>query len=362
MSDQTYRTAAAAIIGAGAIPFPVNDTLLEILRIIMTPEQARFIQLLDRPLNREELKNKSGLEDAALDRMLNELMDNGVISGRAGKSSGLMVYRAMPPIPGIFETTMMRGETGEKQKILARLFDKLFEEFSGMVQKNYDAIAPAFRAIPPMTRIIPVEKQVDRAFDTVMPCEDVKKLVDRFDTIAVAVCYCRHQKDLLGRSCGVTDERKNCLLFGKTAQFFIDHKFAELITRDQAKQILEKAEADGLVHKAFHEKYDTGKDEMAICNCCKCCCETFQTFYRGGAPTVTYTAYIARVEADTCTGCEACVDICPMEAIEMADGIARVEDSRCIGCGVCAYHCPAESLTLERTGQREVFVMPPKLA
>ena len=360
MSDQTYRAAASAVIAAGAIPFPVNDTLLEILKAIMTPDQAEFVQLLDRPLNREEIKKKSGMADADLDHMLNSLMNSGVISGTASRGSGLMVYRAMPPIPGIFETTMMRGETGEKQKTLARLFENLFEELAGMVQANYDAIVPAFKAMPPMTRIVPVEKQIDRAFDTVMPCEDVKKLVDRFNTIAVATCYCRHQKDLLDRPCRATDERKNCLFFGKTAEFFINYGFAEPISQDQAKQILEKAEADGLVHKAFHEKYDTGRDEMAICNCCKCCCETFQSYYRGSSPTITYAAYIARVDADTCTGCEACADICPMEAIEMTDDTAQVIDARCIGCGVCAYHCPADALALERTGQREVFVPPPR--
>ncbi|MEW6079089.1 MAG: 4Fe-4S binding protein [Thermodesulfobacteriota bacterium] len=361
MSDQIYRDAASAINKAGAVPFPVNDTLLDILKILMTPEQAQFVQMLDRPLNRGELEKKSGLSGDALDRMLNDLMDNGVITGAASRSAGMMVYRALPPIPGIFETTMMRGETGEKQKTLARLFEKLFEELSAMVQQNYDAVVPALKAVPPMTRIVPVEKQVDRSLDTVMPAEDVKKLIDRFDTIAVAYCYCRHQKDLLGRSCRVTDERKNCLLFGKTAEFFIAHQFAVPVTRDQARTIMEKAEADGLVHKAFHEKYDTGKDEMAVCNCCKCCCETFNSFYRGGVPTITYTAYIARVDAGTCTGCESCVEICPMEAIAMADGVARIDDPRCIGCGVCAYHCPAEALTLERTGQRHVFVPPPKL-
>lgn len=361
MSDQHYHEAASAVIRAGNIPFPVNDTLIEILKNIMTPEQAQFVTLFDKPLNREEIKAKSGLEDVALDKMLDALMDNGIVSGIPSRNSGMMIYRTLPPIPGIFETTMMRGETGEKQKTLARLFERLFEELSGMVQENYDIIAPAFKAIPPMTRIIPVETQIDRAFDTVLPSEDVKKLVERFDTIAVAVCYCRHQKDLLGRSCRVTDERKNCLFFGNTARFFISRKFAEPVSKEQAIRILEKAEKDGLVHKAFHEKYDTSRDEMAICNCCKCCCETFQIFYRGGGPAITYTAYIANVDEDTCIGCDACVDICPMEAVRLVDGIAMIDETRCIGCGVCAVHCDTEAIILKRTGQREVCVMPPKL-
>jgi Pyruvate/2-oxoacid:ferredoxin oxidoreductase delta subunit len=362
MQDQHYHDAAETVIRAGNIPFPVSDTLIDILKTIMTPEQARFVTLFHKPLNRDEIKVKSGLADAALDAMLDGLMDNGIVSGIPSRGSGMMVYRPMPPIPGIFETTMMKGEAGEKQKTLARLFERLFEELTGMVQENYDALAPAFAAIPPMTRIIPVETQIDRAFDTVLPTEDVKKLVERFDTIGVAVCYCRHQKDLLGRSCQVTDERKNCLFFGNTAKFFISRKFAEPISREQAIQILEKAEKDGLVHKAFHEKYDTGRDEMAICNCCKCCCETFQLFYRGGGPALTYTSYIATVDEDACIGCEACADICPMEAVRMDDGIARVDEARCIGCGVCAGQCDVEAITLKRTGQRQVCVMPPKRA
>ena len=360
MNDQLYQAAASKLIAAGGIPFP-TDSVIEILKQLITVDQATFIQLFDRPLNRDEIKDKSGLDETGLDRMLDDLMDNGVVFGMPGRSTGIMVYRLLPPLPGIFESTMMRGEHGEKQKKLAILFENLFKSLSALVQENYDTVAPALKNIPAMTRILPVEKQIDRKFDTVLPCEDVKKLVDRFNTIAVAYCYCRHQKDLLERPCKVTDDRKNCLLFGKTAQFYIDHHFAEPITQNQARGILEKAEADGLVHKAFHEKYDIGKDEMAICNCCKCCCETFQSYYRGSSPTVTYTAYIAGIADAACSGCGVCADICPMEAIEMIDGIARIDTLKCIGCGLCAYHCTTGALALERTGQREVFVPPPRL-
>ncbi len=362
MNQQAYQEAASRMIAAGTIPFPVSEALIGILQTIMTPEQARFARLFDRPLNRDEIREKSGLDEAALDETLETLMDNGIVFGVPSKSTGIMVYRLLPPLPGIFESTMMRGESGKRQQKLAHLFEQLFEEISSLVQDNYDAVVPAFKDMPPMTRIVPVEKQIDHDFDTVMPCEDVKKLVDRFETMAVAHCYCRHQKDLLGKPCRVTDERKNCLLFGKSAEFYINHKFAEAITGEQAKKILDKAEQDGLVHKAFHEKYDTGRDEMAICNCCPCCCETFQSYYNGRAPAVTYTAYIARLDPDTCSGCGDCADICPMKAIEMNDDMAEIDDARCIGCGVCAYHCPTGALALERTGQRTVFEPPPKIS
>ncbi len=88
--------------------------------------------------------------------------------------------------------------------------------------------------------------------------------------------------------------------------------------------------------------------------------ETVLDLGSGGGPAITYTAYIAAVDEDACIDCEACVDICPMEAVRMTDGIARVDEARCIGCGVCAGHCDTEAIALKRTGQREVCVMPEK--
>ena len=50
-----------------------------------------------------------------------------------------------------------------------------------------------------------------------------------------------------------------------------------------------------------------------------------------------------------------------MEAIQLEEDIANIDEKRCIGCGVCVHHCPEEAMTLERTGNREVFVPPPRL-
>ena len=54
----------------------------------------------------------------------------------------------------------------------------------------------------------------------------------------------------------------------------------------------------------------------------------------------------AVVNKETCTGCEACVDSCPVEAIVMEDGKATVTDE-CIDCGACVDECPVESIEME---------------
>ena len=55
----------------------------------------------------------------------------------------------------------------------------------------------------------------------------------------------------------------------------------------------------------------------------------------------------ARVDAETCTGCETCVDTCPVEAIEMKDDLAVVDEETCTDCGECVDSCPVEAIILE---------------
>lgn len=360
MSQELWQKTAQNIVNAGQFPIPISDTLLEIMQTIMTKEQAEFVQRFKKPMNMEELKEISQLDEVDLQQLLDALMHEGVITGIPSKSTGVMVYRLMPPIPGLLEFTMMRGETTEKQKKLASLFDRLFNEVKNIFQENYDDFVVLAKTIKPFTRVVPIENQIKEAVDHILPFEDVSQIIEKFDTIAVSHCYCRHEKELLGKKCEVTEERENCLHFGKTARFVIDYKFGREITKDEAKQIIKKAEEDGLVHKSFHEKQDIERNEHAICNCCKCCCGTFEMYYKGAMPAHTYTSYIARVDLEECTQCENCVDICPMEAIQIDDEIV-IDAYKCIGCGVCASNCPDEAILLERTGKREVFVPPKRI-
>jgi len=55
----------------------------------------------------------------------------------------------------------------------------------------------------------------------------------------------------------------------------------------------------------------------------------------------------AKVNADTCTGCEACVGACPVECISMQDGKAVVSQDECIDCGACVGECPVEAIVME---------------
>ena len=51
------------------------------------------------------------------------------------------------------------------------------------------------------------------------------------------------------------------------------------------------------------------------------------------------------VNEDSCTGCEACVDECPVDAISMKNNVASINADDCTECGACIDICPAEAIT-----------------
>ncbi len=53
----------------------------------------------------------------------------------------------------------------------------------------------------------------------------------------------------------------------------------------------------------------------------------------------------AQVDVEKCTGCETCVETCPVEAIKMVDGKAVVDPDTCVDCGQCVDACPTEAIT-----------------
>lgn len=54
----------------------------------------------------------------------------------------------------------------------------------------------------------------------------------------------------------------------------------------------------------------------------------------------------AVVNAEECTGCGECIDVCPVEAIVLKDEIAVVDAEECTDCEVCVDTCPTEAISM----------------
>ncbi|MEA3490257.1 MAG: 4Fe-4S binding protein [Candidatus Omnitrophota bacterium] len=52
---------------------------------------------------------------------------------------------------------------------------------------------------------------------------------------------------------------------------------------------------------------------------------------------------LARVDKSKCTGCSACMGICPVNAIKIENNKAVVSEE-CIGCRACETQCPTGAI------------------
>ncbi len=69
---------------------------------------------------------------------------------------------------------------------------------------------------------------------------------------------------------------------------------------------------------------------------------------------VTTSPEKAFVINDLCNGCNACVPICPTNAISMQDGKAKVDPFQCTGCGACIPVCPQEAIDFKNATTKQI--------
>lgn len=65
---------------------------------------------------------------------------------------------------------------------------------------------------------------------------------------------------------------------------------------------------------------------------------------------------LAVIDQGGCTGCQVCIDFCPVDCIELVPGpdpdnpgvhkLVEVDLPRCIGCTLCAKYCPWETIEM----------------
>jgi heterodisulfide reductase subunit A len=69
-------------------------------------------------------------------------------------------------------------------------------------------------------------------------------------------------------------------------------------------------------------------------------------------------AVVARIETETCVGCQGCVKVCPYEAIRYLEDrkICEINEVICKGCGACAATCPSASAQLRRFSSKQIYV------
>lgn len=272
-----YEKAASVICRQGIFPFPVNETTLTILRRAVGDVGAELdlIAEFDKKASQTlaELMDSSGMPEETVVKLTNSLARKGLLFNQPN-TGGTMVYRLLPlMMVGLMEYTFMGPlQWNDREKELAVLFQRLMDDVRDQVQENYDAFVPIFNISPPIDRtvparitedgktirVIPVNKNIEGAGETVLPSQSIDEIIEKFDEIAVGHCFCRQRRALLGEPCTTDAPLENCFTFGKSARHTASQGFARMITREEALRIMREAETTGLVHKALSSQFQGG--------------------------------------------------------------------------------------------------------
>jgi NAD-dependent dihydropyrimidine dehydrogenase PreA subunit len=316
----------------GSVTAHKCDEIYALLEEIFAPDEALLFSKMPFGLaTPEQIAQEAGKTPEETEILLEEMADKGLITSR--DRAGRKVYATLPLVPGIFEFQLMKGGTTEQDRKLARLFEDYF-----VVARNFPRGEGKIPTVP-FARVIPVEEEIKTGIE-VFPYEEVSKYVDTTEHIAVSTCYCRHHGELTDRPCDKPKEV--CMSFGPGAKFVAERGFGRLVSKEEAKKILDLSEEAGLVHCSSN----TGDYIDFICNCCDCHCGIIQSMkvqerYFGGASN-----FMVEVDEDSCVGCETCIDRCPMDAFTMKEDVVEADISKCIGCGLCVSTCDSEAIRM----------------
>lgn len=343
--DEIYERLAAHLSMTG---MPLTDDLVEIVKQCFSPEQAKVALHLTpwpTPLTTqtiEQVSQHAGLESDRVETVLEQLVKKNLVfcTMQAGREKQYGFHHAGFGFPQSFFWDGKKSETAQK---MTRLVVKYF---------NRDITAKAFGGTPTKPyRYIPVNQSVAPELQAVLPHDKMENVIENVERIAVAHCPCRVQAQLWNRGCDHPLEV--CLKFDELAEYVIERKLGREISKPEARQIIEDCARAGLVHFVDN----TAEKVKHNCNCCGCACWNVGNIKRRRIPRDELMAvyFIREDNFDNCVGCEACADICPVDAVSMEDGVATVDKDWCIGCGVCVQTCEVDAIHIRyREGAKTV--------
>jgi ferredoxin len=333
---------------AERLGFPSSCRLGAILQTLMTPEQAKLAEAL--PGSIAEVAEKTGLPEDDARKNLDELYSKGVVFPR-GDFDNRDYYRFARNIVHLHDASQASQNLDAEKD---RLFFQQWHDFCN--EEMYPRLAAIFKNLPsPLARIVPAYNAIKDLPD-VLPCENFHELLKAQELIAVVPCACRFRTTSVGEHCEHTVETEtwHCLQFGRGAEYVISRGSGKRLSTEEALQLCDAIENDGLLHIWPNNAGMTGVNTS--CQCCRDCCENYVSIDQAGMSIGTtweksrYEAYVADIDA--CNGCQDCVDRCQFDAIEMVkpEGSRRlkaaIDPDKCFGCGACVVACVPEALKM----------------
>lgn len=348
MSQNIYRELLEVMRNRGG-PYSGLDIpeFYALVEALFTPEEAEVNNVLVRkPAAAEDIAGRMNRDKSEVTGILKRMADKGLCATFKG-DPGAPLYQGIPFMPGIFEFQFISGGETEHDKRIAELvhtYKKAYESAKGIEKISY-----------PVTRVIPVARTI-KAGNVIHTYHQVMTYIEKYDSIGVGTCYCRQAAKLRGENIhGMPLEV--CMWFGEIAEHIIDRLGGRRVTKQEAKDILDRCEEAGLLHMSRN----TTEDIDFLCNCDRWHCQVVSNVLKQPRPSLAFNSGFQPVfDSERCISCETCIERCPPQALAMDENNARtVNNDLCFGCGMCATGCPEGAISMEaKTG----FPAPPKTA
>ncbi|MBW2091932.1 MAG: 4Fe-4S binding protein [Deltaproteobacteria bacterium] len=340
MSDEVYHRLAKVL---DTLPngFPSTEGGVEIklLKKIFSAEEADLF--CDMRLSFEtaaQVAERAGRPLEGLEERLAAMRDRGQLWGLT--LGNINLYKMMPWLFGIYEMQLRH---------IDQEMAELFEEYYPVLGEQF------FKGQPQQFQIIPIEKEIPNEQEA-LPYEKVSGIIETSKSFMVQECICKKEKHLMDEGCD--KPLQVCMAFAPVEGIFDNASgVSRPITKQEAFDLLDKAEEAGLVHLTHNMQNGL----FYICNCCGCCCGVLSAINRLGinATEVVNSHYYAEIDPDLCTVCNTCVDErCQVNAIEEGEDFNEVIRDKCIGCGLCVTTCPSEAIQLVRKAPEELTLPP----
>ncbi len=329
--------------------FSGSARLRGIMEELMTGEQAQMVAAL--PASPAEVAEKTGLQEEAVQETLDALALSGVVYPKGGFGNHDYFYftrHATGLLDGVLISQQL--DPVKDKAALTKWHDFCINEMLAVVGKQMSHIQTA-----PL-RIVPAYKAIEDLPD-VEPHEDFRELLKAQERISIIPCPCRQRTEAVGESCEYTNEADQwqCLQFGRGTDDVMGKGVGKEISLDEALEILEKIESDGLLHTWPNNNEMAGA--YASCQCCLDCCLAVLPLTSIGESVGKVWAksrFEAVIDQEKCDGCQDCVERCQFDAIDMVPPggdfsgngrrkskklKAHVDPEKCWGCGVCVIAC-----------------------
>ncbi|MEW8994551.1 FAD-dependent oxidoreductase [Clostridium sp.] len=280
----------------------------KILEPVVTEEMAEVGLCLEfrKKKTAEEVADECGKSVEETAKLLWNLAVAGVCF--VGEIDGIDQYWFDLWVPGQMEMIVNHPDRDSVEN-----YKQIAEAFEAYGRKKAPITAGVFSVGTGTMRVIPIETAIEGETRRAS-YEEISKYLNENTVFSVSDCSCRTSREAMGEGCGHLKEDM-CIQLGHAAEYYIRTGRGRAITREEAFEIIKRAEENGLMHQIPNA--DGPGHTHAICNCCGCSCYATRLAGMFRNNDFVRSNYVSKVDKDKCVACGECVQVCPVNALKL---------------------------------------------